>query len=83
MTCPSPMTMMTATSLYIAGIEIVWAIKDQHMTATFIDPGAAEFLRSELSKEKVDTGGPSKRQKYTVDQKEVRPGHCVCFLLVS
>lgn len=54
----------------VTGIEIVWAIKDKHMTANFIDPGAAEFLRSELSKEKSDVTGPSKRRKYTVDEKE-------------
>lgn len=67
----SALVVFIPSSPCIAGIEIVWAIKDKHMTANFIDPGAAEFLRSELSKEKGDVTGPSKRRKYTVDEKEV------------
>lgn len=41
------------------------------MSATFIDPGAAEFLQPELTKEKEDIVAPSKRRKYTVEKSEV------------
>lgn len=42
------------------------------MTANFIDPGAAEFLRPELAKEKTESNAPLKRRKYTIDTAEVR-----------
>lgn len=35
----------------ILNVEIVWVIKDKHISATFFDPGAAEFFRNKLSKE--------------------------------
>ncbi|KAK7074209.1 Pyridine nucleotide-disulfide oxidoreductase domain-containing protein 1 [Halocaridina rubra] len=52
----------------ITGVEILWVIRDKHMTATFIDPGAAEFFRPELSKQKKIGVAPLKRRKYTVDK---------------
>lgn len=56
---------------HFTGVEIIWAIKDKHMSATFIDPGAAEFLQPELTKEKVEASAPSKRARYTVEKLEV------------
>lgn len=35
----------------LKNILVDWVIKDNHITATFVDPGAAEFLRSSLDKE--------------------------------
>ncbi|KAL1123705.1 hypothetical protein AAG570_001478 [Ranatra chinensis] len=35
----------------VRGVDIVWAIKDNHISATFIDPGAAQFFQSALKKE--------------------------------
>ena len=45
------------------------------MNATFIDPGAAEFLRPNLSSSKnpEESTRPVKRHKYTVDECQV---HC-------
>lgn len=58
----------------IEGVEIVWVIKDSHISATFVDPGAAEFFQlclakkseseTEKSKEKKE---PVKRLRYTVE----------------
>lgn len=52
---------------------MVWAVKDSWFTATFIDPGAAEFFRPELTREKTtdEANKITKRKKYTVDQLEV------------
>lgn len=30
----------------IKNVEVFWIIKDKHITATFVDPGASEFLQS-------------------------------------
>lgn len=54
----------------IEGVEIIWAIKDKHISATFVDPGAAEFFQARLSKgeDKMtsQTSSAVKRLKYTV-----------------
>ncbi|XP_050463153.1 pyridine nucleotide-disulfide oxidoreductase domain-containing protein 1 [Cataglyphis hispanica] len=53
----------------IKGVEIIWVIKDKHISATFVDPGAAEFFlnkiysKSDMSENK-DT--PTKRMRYVV-----------------
>lgn len=52
---------------FLAGVEIIWAMKDKHMTAHFIDPGAAEFMQPELLREKDEGPTISKRRKYTVE----------------
>ncbi|XP_066954100.1 pyridine nucleotide-disulfide oxidoreductase domain-containing protein 1 isoform X3 [Macrobrachium rosenbergii] len=52
----------------VTGVEVIWVIKDKYMTANFIDPGAAEFFRPELCKEKGKKVLPLKRRKYTVDK---------------
>lgn len=57
--------------LFITGVEIVWAVKDAWFTAAFIDPGAAEFFKPELTKDKQATEAVSKRCKYTIDNLKV------------
>jgi pyridine nucleotide-disulfide oxidoreductase domain-containing protein 1 len=59
----------------INNIEIEWIIKDQHMSSTFIDPGASKFFEDRLkNKEKStsiikrmrymeESGEPSKKKK--------------------
>lgn len=55
----------------VTGVEIIWAMKDKHMSAHFIDPGAAEFLHPELVKEKADSPTTSKRKRYTLENSQV------------
>lgn len=51
----------------IKGVEIVWVIKDKHIAATFVDPGAAEFFQHKLNKTEDKTESRfSKRIKYTI-----------------
>jgi len=55
----------------ISGVEVVWAIKQSYINAAFIDPGAAEFLRPELAKDKQNTErAVSKRAKFAVNKLE-------------
>ncbi|CAH0557780.1 unnamed protein product [Brassicogethes aeneus] len=45
-------------------VEVHWIIKDKHISATFVDPGAAEFFQTSLTKtdtEKI----VSKRMRYS------------------
>jgi len=55
----------------VEGLEIIWAIKDNHISATFVDPGAAEFFNAHLLKreDKMTSQASSaiKRLKYTVE----------------
>ncbi|XP_017772126.1 PREDICTED: pyridine nucleotide-disulfide oxidoreductase domain-containing protein 1 [Nicrophorus vespilloides] len=53
-------------------IHVDWVIKDDHISATFIDPGAAEFLRTRL--QKTSDFGPSKRMRYECDGNVKRAG---------
>ncbi|XP_034951048.1 pyridine nucleotide-disulfide oxidoreductase domain-containing protein 1 [Chelonus insularis] len=53
----------------VENVEIIWVIKDKHISATFFDPGAAEFFKDKLLKNTPkDTGEENicKRFKYTV-----------------
>ena len=51
----------------ISGVDVVWVIKDKHISATFVDPGAAEFFQDKLLKKDSDTEKqPVKRMKYTI-----------------
>ncbi|XP_067001513.2 pyridine nucleotide-disulfide oxidoreductase domain-containing protein 1 [Anabrus simplex] len=60
----------------LEGIEIVWAIKDKHISATFIDPGAAEFFLSQLQKDKPKKPVSTvKRLKYTASPGKDGEGH--------
>lgn len=54
----------------VEGVEIIWAIKDKHISATFVDPGAAKFFQEQLKrgdKMTSQTSSSVKRLKYTVD----------------
>lgn len=54
----------------VEGVEIVWSIKDKHISATFVDPGAAEFFQAKLVKggEKETTEKPIvKRMQFTLE----------------
>ena len=53
----------------IKAVEMIWVIKDKHISATFVDPGAAEFFLNKISS-KSDTpknkDTPTKRMRYVV-----------------
>ena len=52
--------------------KLIWIIKDQHITSTFLDAGASHFLRSFIGKDKDELKGDNldskmvKRLKYTI-----------------
>lgn len=52
------------------GVEMIWVIKDKHISATFVDPGAAEFFLNKISKfdtsENFSKDAPTKRMRYIV-----------------
>lgn len=54
----------------IKGIEKIWVVKDDHISKTFVDAGAAEFFREKLVK--GEGSGPTvvKRVKYTINEKQ-------------
>ncbi|XP_078039837.1 pyridine nucleotide-disulfide oxidoreductase domain 1 [Augochlora pura] len=63
----------------IDGIEIVWVIKDKHISATFVDPGAAEFFMDKVHKTNTDSNTRAstitKTMRYTIsDMKRVKGG---------
>ncbi|KAJ9595969.1 hypothetical protein L9F63_012862, partial [Diploptera punctata] len=60
----------------VEGLEIIWAIKDKHISATFVDPGAAEFFQTKLLKneEKKMQETTVKRLKFTVGATEQQKG---------
>lgn len=57
----------------VIGMEIIWVIKDKHISATFIDPGAAEFFQSSLIKLNDEASAPTKRMKFSVSQDKNSP----------
>ncbi|XP_033227232.1 pyridine nucleotide-disulfide oxidoreductase domain-containing protein 1 [Belonocnema kinseyi] len=65
----------------IRGIDVIWVIKDKHISATFVDPGAAEFFREKLQKKSTSEEKPSlekkcfKRARYSVSgEKSAKDG---------
>ncbi|XP_012256809.2 pyridine nucleotide-disulfide oxidoreductase domain-containing protein 1 [Athalia rosae] len=60
----------------IQGIEMIWVIKDKHISATFVDPGAAEFFQYKLLKKGNDTSedGIVKRMKYKIADEQAVAG---------
>lgn len=53
----------------LRALQVVWVIKDAHISATFVDPGAAAYFQDKLygkSEDKGDDKEPSKRMRYTV-----------------
>lgn len=65
----------------VKDVEIVWVIKDKHISATFVDPGAAEFFLDKISSKSATSGNPgkenspTKRMRYVVsDSAPVKNG---------
>lgn len=55
----------------LINIEIIWAIKDKHVSATFVDPGASQFFQHRLLKVDVpEKPTVVKRMKYTISEDE-------------
>ncbi|RZC36942.1 Pyr redox 2 domain containing protein [Asbolus verrucosus] len=48
----------------VKNVEVDWIIKDKHITATFVDPGAAEFFQPALKKDDTAKEPISKRMRY-------------------
>ncbi|XP_008477218.1 pyridine nucleotide-disulfide oxidoreductase domain-containing protein 1 [Diaphorina citri] len=49
----------------LSNVDIVWVVKDKHISATFLDPGAAEFFQDSINK--TNTAKPEtifKRMRY-------------------
>lgn len=54
----------------IRNTEVVWLVKDKHITATFVDPGAAQFFQSSLNQTpSVDDKSPVKRMRFQEEEK--------------
>lgn len=60
----------------IRGIEVVWVIKDKHISATFVDPGAAQFFQDRLqnkledSQEPIEKNRCFKRARYSTSKEQ-------------
>ncbi|XP_018562937.1 pyridine nucleotide-disulfide oxidoreductase domain-containing protein 1 [Anoplophora glabripennis] len=52
----------------IQNAEIHWVIKDRHIAATFVDPGAAEFFQPSLEKREMCEPPVSKRMRYKEEE---------------
>ncbi|XP_076175133.1 pyridine nucleotide-disulfide oxidoreductase domain 1 [Ptiloglossa arizonensis] len=59
----------------VDGIEMIWVIKDKHISATFVDPGAAEFFMDRVHRTDVsvnaNTNAPTKRMRYAISDTAV------------
>lgn len=59
----------------IDGIEIIWVIKDKHISATFVDPGAAEFFMDRVQRTDADSSIPAsgitKTMRYTISDRNL------------
>ena len=55
-------------------VEVVWAIKDNSINSTFVDPGAGEFLKSRLEGDSGKSKGATRRMRYSVRGEEVQGG---------
>ncbi|KAL1457684.1 hypothetical protein WDU94_007887 [Cyamophila willieti] len=52
----------------LSGVDIVWVVKDKHISATFLDPGAAEFLQETVLKKTESTPETMfKRMRYNTE----------------
>lgn len=43
----------------IQGVDIIWAVKDKHISAAFVDPGAGEFFQHRLLKKDHEEDTPT------------------------
>ncbi|KAG6803660.1 pyridine nucleotide-disulfide oxidoreductase domain-containing protein 1 [Apis mellifera caucasica] len=54
----------------VDGLEMIWVIKDKHISATFVDPGASEFFMNKIYKNdtfvNANKSSLTKRMRYTV-----------------
>ena len=55
-------------------VEVVWAMKDNSINSTFVDPGAGEFLKSRLEGDSGKSKGTTRRMRYSVRGEEVQVG---------
>lgn len=54
----------------LTGVDLIWAIKDEHISATFIDPAAAEFFQDRLVPREECCDAPIvKRLQFTIENK--------------
>lgn len=51
----------------IRDVEVEWIVKDKHISATFVDPGAAEFFQPALFNPESSGTPVSKRLRYSED----------------
>ncbi|XP_015604092.1 pyridine nucleotide-disulfide oxidoreductase domain-containing protein 1 [Cephus cinctus] len=61
----------------VQGVEMIWVIKDKHISAAFVDPGAAEFFQYKLlhpGTSSKDNSSATKRMKYTISGDKVSKG---------
>ncbi|XP_033343232.1 pyridine nucleotide-disulfide oxidoreductase domain-containing protein 1-like isoform X1 [Bombus vosnesenskii] len=62
----------------VDGVEMIWVIKDKHISATFVDPGAAEFFMDKVYKTdpctNTNASSLTKRMRYTVSNASVVTG---------
>ncbi|KAL0273688.1 UNVERIFIED_CONTAM: hypothetical protein PYX00_006310 [Menopon gallinae] len=54
----------------VKGVEKIWVVRDEHITKTFLDPGASEFLISGLGKNNKEERSFIRRLKYEVNKKD-------------
>lgn len=54
----------------VKGVEKIWVVKDEHITKTFLDPGASEFLMAGMGKNSDKGDSVIKRLKYEVNKKD-------------
>lgn len=51
----------------VRNVDVDWIVRDKHISATFVDPGAAEFFQPTLQKGKTVEEPVSKRMRYRED----------------
>lgn len=51
----------------LSGVDIVWVVKDKHISATFLDPGAAEFCQQSLHSSNHSKETIFKRMRYNTE----------------
>lgn len=51
----------------LRGVDVVWLVKDKHISATFLDPGAAEFCQQSLHSSSQSQETIFKRMRYNTD----------------
>ena len=52
--------------------KLIWIIRDQHITSTFLDAGASHFLRSFVSKDELNKKEINKNNELTLDDKVIK-----------